>query len=86
MLLYLGQEYLGFVYPKCIKCHACKPRLRFVKLTHKNVNEFEMINQKLRERDIMNTDAIAILSDKLVQVLQEIEIMKKQHRRTAAQH
>jgi hypothetical protein len=57
-----------------------------VKLTHKNVNEFEMINQKLRERDIMNTDAIAILSDKLVQVLQEIEIMKKQHRRTAAQH
>jgi hypothetical protein len=57
-----------------------------VKLTHKNVNEFEMINQKLRECDIMNTDAIAILSDKLVQVLQEIEIMKKQHRRTAAQH
>ena len=44
-----------------------------------------MINQKLRERDIMNTDAIAILSDKLVQVLQEIEIMKKQHR-TYLQH
>ncbi len=42
------------------------------------VDELEMINQKLRERDAMNTDAIASLSDKLAQVMQEIEILKKQ--------
>ncbi len=42
------------------------------------VDELEMINQKLRERDAMNTDAIANLSDKLAQVMQEIEILKKQ--------
>jgi hypothetical protein len=41
------------------------------------VDELEMINQKLRERDAMNADAIATLSDKLAQVMQEIEIMKK---------
>jgi hypothetical protein len=38
----------------------------------------KVINQKLRERDFMNTDAIATLSDKLAQVMQEIETMKKQ--------
>ncbi len=42
------------------------------------VDELEMINQKLRERDAMNADAIATLSDKLAQVMQEIEMMKKQ--------
>src|SRR5207253_1408731 len=42
------------------------------------VDELEMINQKLRERDAMNSDAIATLSDKLAQVMQEIEILKKQ--------
>jgi hypothetical protein len=42
------------------------------------VDVLKVINQKLRERDIMNTDAIATLSDKLAQVMQEIETMKKQ--------
>lgn len=42
------------------------------------VDELEMVNQKLRERDAMNSDAIATLSDKLAQVMQEIEILKKQ--------
>lgn len=42
------------------------------------VDELEMINQKLRERDAMNTDAIASLSDKLAQVMQEIDILKRQ--------
>ncbi len=48
------------------------------------VDELEMINQKLRERDAMNTDAIATLSDKLSQVMKEIEIIKKQQRQIAA--
>ena len=40
--------------------------------------ELEVINQKLRERDSINADAIATLSDKLAQIKQEIEILKKQ--------
>ena len=35
-----------------------------------------MPNQKLRERDTMNTDAIATLSDKLTLAMQEIEIIE----------
>jgi integrase len=42
------------------------------------VNELEMVNQKLRERDMMNTDAIASLSDKLALVTKEVELLKKQ--------
>jgi integrase len=42
------------------------------------VEELEAINQRLRERDSMNTDAIASLSDQLTKVMQEIEILKKQ--------
>ena len=42
------------------------------------VEELETINQRLRERDTMNTDAIASLSDQLTKVMQEIEILKKQ--------
>ena len=41
------------------------------------VNELEMINQKLRERDAMNTEAIATLSDILALVMQEIDTLKK---------
>jgi integrase len=41
------------------------------------VEELEVINQKLRERDSMNTDAIASLSDQLTKVIQEIEVLKK---------
>jgi integrase len=40
------------------------------------VEELEVINQKLRERDTMNTDAISTLSDQLTKVMQEIEILK----------
>jgi hypothetical protein len=42
------------------------------------VEELEAINQRLRERDTMNTDAISTLSDQLTKVMQEIEILKKQ--------
>jgi integrase len=42
------------------------------------VEELETINQRLRERDSVNTDAIATLSDQLTKVMQEIEILKKQ--------
>lgn len=42
------------------------------------VDELEVINQKLRERDVMNTHAIATLSDKLGQVMNEIKTIKKQ--------
>ncbi|MGA9154870.1 MAG: site-specific integrase [Candidatus Nitrosopolaris sp.] len=41
------------------------------------VDELEIINQKLRDRDAVNNDAIATLSDKLAQVIQEIEILKQ---------
>jgi hypothetical protein len=34
--------------------------------------------QILRQRDSMNTDAISSLSDQLMKVMQEIEILKKQ--------
>jgi integrase len=44
------------------------------------VEELEDVNQKLRERDTMNTDAIATLSDKLALVMQEIQVLKKQQR------
>jgi hypothetical protein len=42
------------------------------------LDEKEKQIQILRERDTMNTDAIASLSDKLAQVIQEIETIKKQ--------
>jgi hypothetical protein len=42
------------------------------------VDELEMINQKLPERDAMNMDAIATLSDKLAMVMRKIELLKKQ--------
>ena len=41
------------------------------------VDELETINQKLRDRDAMNNDAITTLSDKLAQVMQEIEILNQ---------
>src|SRR5215217_2428245 len=44
------------------------------------VEELETINQRLRECDTMNTDAIATLSDQLTKVMQEIEMLKKQQR------
>jgi integrase len=50
--------------------------------TGKNIesklSEKEKEIQLLRQRDSLNTDAIATLSDKLAQVMQEIEIIKKQ--------
>jgi hypothetical protein len=59
----------------CIKRVGYKNR--FEKLTRKNGDELESTNQKLRERDTMNKDVTATLSDNLAQVMQEIEIMKK---------
>lgn len=42
------------------------------------VEELEDLNQSLRQRDAMNTDAIANLSDQLAEVMQEIQILKNQ--------
>jgi len=51
--------------------------------TGKNIeaklSEKEREIQLLRQRDSMNTDAIAGLSDKLAKVMQEIEVLKKQN-------
>jgi integrase len=51
--------------------------------TGKNIeaklSEKEKEIQLLTQRDTMNTDAIATLSDQLTKVMQEIEILKKQH-------
>ena len=50
--------------------------------TGKNIeaklSEKEIEIQLLRQRDSMNTDAIANLSDQLANIMQEIEILKKQ--------
>jgi integrase len=52
--------------------------------TGKNIeaklSEKEKEIQLLRQRDSVNTDAIATLSDQLTKVMQEIEILKKQQR------
>jgi integrase len=52
--------------------------------TGKNIEakifEKEKEIQLLTQRDTMNTDAIATLSDQLTKVMQEIEILKKQQR------
>lgn len=41
------------------------------------VEELEAINNMLRKRDAMNTDAISALSDKLAHVVKEIEVLKQ---------
>lgn len=43
----------------------------------RKIEELEDLNQSLRQRDAMNTDAISTLSDRLAQVVEEIEILKK---------
>jgi hypothetical protein len=52
--------------------------------TGKNIeaklSEKEKEIQLLRQRDSMNTDAIAGLSDQLAKVMQEIEVLKKQNK------
>ena len=40
------------------------------------VDELKIINQKLCDRDAVNSDAIATLSDKLAKVIQEIGDIK----------
>jgi integrase len=42
------------------------------------IDVLEQENFALRQRDSMNTDSIAILSDQLTKVMQEIQILKKQ--------
>jgi peptidoglycan hydrolase CwlO-like protein len=50
--------------------------------TGKNIeaklSEKEKEIQLLRQRDSMNTDAIAQLSDQMMKMMQEIEVLKKQ--------
>ena len=43
------------------------------------LSEKEQEIQLLSQRDSMNADAIATLSDQLAKVMQEIELIKKQH-------
>jgi integrase len=45
--------------------------------TQTKIEELEATNQMLRQKDSMNTDAIAGLSDQLTKVMQEIEVLKK---------
>ena len=49
------------------------------------LSEKEQEIQLLNQRDSMNADAIATLSDQLAKVMQEIELMKKQQTQIAAQ-
>jgi integrase len=44
--------------------------------TQARIEGLEAINQTLRQRDSMNTDAISTLSDQLSKVVQEIEMLK----------
>ncbi|MDW0170701.1 MAG: site-specific integrase [Nitrososphaeraceae archaeon] len=46
--------------------------------TQARIEGLEAINQTLRQKDSMNTDAISTLSDRLSKVMQEIEILKRQ--------
>jgi hypothetical protein len=45
--------------------------------TQTKIEELEATNQMLRQKDSMNTDAIAGLSDQLTKVMHEIEVLKK---------
>ena len=68
------------------KCMKCLTFLDYTTLeaTGKNIeaklSEKEKEIQLLRQRDSMNTDAIAGLSDQLAKVMQEIEVLKKQNK------
>ena len=44
--------------------------------TQTRIEELQATNQMLRQRDSMNTEAIANLSDQLMKIMQEIEILK----------
>ena len=43
----------------------------------RKMEELENLNQALRQRDAMNTDAITALSDRLEQVFKEVEVLKE---------
>jgi hypothetical protein len=49
------------------------------------LQEKEQEIQLLNQRDSINADAIATLSDQLAKVMQEIELMKKRQTQIAAQ-
>jgi integrase len=59
--------------------------LDFVKLDRRGadvqtkVEELEAINQRLREHDTMNTDAISNLSDQVMKLMVEVQELKKQN-------
>jgi hypothetical protein len=44
------------------------------------VEELETINQRLHERDTMNTDAISNLSDQVMKLMVEVQELKKQNK------
>jgi integrase len=48
--------------------------------TQTRIEELQATNQILRQKDSMNADAIASLSDQLSKVMQEIEVLKRQSR------
>lgn len=68
---YQMYEYLTFL--NCITLEAKRKNIE-AKLSEK-----EKEIQLLRQRDSMNADAIASLSDQLTKVMQEIENLKKQN-------
>jgi hypothetical protein len=44
------------------------------------VEEIEMENQMLRQRDSINKDALATLSDQVMELMVEVQELKKQQR------
>lgn len=50
----------------------------------RKMEELEDLNQSLRQRDAVNTDVITTLSDRLEQVLKEVELIKKREFRQSS--
>jgi hypothetical protein len=79
--------FFGYYYMKNKPATKCIRSLTFLDYTtleatgksiEAKLSEKEKEIQLLRQRDSMNRDAIACLSDKLAKVMQEIEVLKKQ--------
>ncbi|HEY9385444.1 MAG TPA: hypothetical protein VIP70_00245 [Nitrososphaeraceae archaeon] len=83
----LLDDYLNAVYLLSINYDRLTLQKQVAELTEKSKEENYIIKGKLsekekkiellRQKDSMNIDAIATLSDQLTKVMQEIEILKK---------
>ena len=84
------EDYLKAIDSLTINDDKLTLQKQVVELTEKSKEENYIIKGKLsekekeiqllRQRDSMNTDAIAHLSDQMIKMMQEIEILKKQYR------